>query len=80
MLRPFVSTHSKVAELQVIRTFAAAPIHFRCDCVDAFPVQIEGPEQTRLIEAHQIEMLATFDSDQVKYGSLMPGMREKTTN
>ena len=21
-------------------------------CVDAFPVQIEGPEQTRLIEAH----------------------------
>ena len=47
-----VSTHSKVAEQQVIRTFVTAPIHFGCDCVDAFPVQIEGPEHTRLIEAH----------------------------
>jgi hypothetical protein len=32
MLRPFVSTHSKVAEQQVIRTFVTAPIHFGCDC------------------------------------------------
>jgi hypothetical protein len=52
MLCRFVSTHSKVAEQQVIRIFVTAPIHFGCDCVDAFPVQIEGPEQTRLIEAH----------------------------
>jgi hypothetical protein len=46
MLCRFVSTHSKVAEQQVIRIFVTAPIHFGCDCVDAFPVQIEGPEQT----------------------------------
>jgi hypothetical protein len=47
MLSPFASTHSKVAEQQVIRTFVT-----RCHRVDAFPVQIEDAEQTRLIEAH----------------------------
>ena len=31
MLCRFVSTHSKVAEQQVIRTFVTAPIHFGCD-------------------------------------------------
>ena len=30
MLSPFASTHSKVAEQQVIRTFVTAPIHFGC--------------------------------------------------
>src|SRR6476620_2708140 len=37
MLSPFASTHSKVAEQQVIRTFVTAPIHFGCHRVDAFP-------------------------------------------
>jgi hypothetical protein len=55
MLRPFVSTHLKVAEQQVIRIFVTAPIHFGCDCVDAFRAR-RPPRRESALE-HQTETM-----------------------